>query len=109
MLTTDDQTLKFTVNGKDVEEHVATEEKLLEVLRENLDLTGAKKACDNGECGSCIVLMNGKPTKSCLLPASRAAGKEVVTIEGLSGPSLEGIEDRILHPLQQAFLELGAT
>ena len=52
---------------------------LLDVLREDLDLTGAKKACDNGECGSCIVLMRGKPTKACLLPARRAAGKDIVT------------------------------
>lgn len=85
---------------------------LLDLLREDLDLTGAKKACDNGECGSCIVLMNGKPTKACLLAAERAAGKEVVTIEGLApeGYDLQPGQDlSVLHPIQQAFLEKGAT
>ncbi|MGI9415347.1 MAG: molybdopterin-dependent oxidoreductase [Hyphomicrobiales bacterium] len=85
---------------------------LLDVLRDRLNLTGAKKACDNGECGSCIVMMNGKPTKSCLLPAVRAAGKEVVTIEGLAPDAYDiqpGADYSILHPIQQAFLEKGAT
>ncbi len=85
---------------------------LLDVLREELDLTGAKKACDNGECGSCIVMMNGKPTKSCLLPAARAADKEILTIEGLApeaGDLQPGEDYAILHPIQQAFLEKGAT
>lgn len=85
---------------------------LLDLLREELDLTGAKKACDNGECGSCIVMMSGKPTKSCLLPAKRAAGKEIVTIEGLAPEAHDiqpGEDYSILHPIQQAFLEKGAT
>ncbi len=85
---------------------------LLEVLREKLDLTGAKKACDNGECGSCIVMMNGKPTKACLLPAARAADKEILTIEGLAPEAFDiqpGEDISILHPIQQAFLEKGAT
>ena len=85
---------------------------LLDVLREDLDLTGAKKACDNGECGSCIVLMRGKPTKACLLPARRAADKDIVTIEGLA-PGARGLKAEddlsVLHPLQQAFLVKGAT
>ena len=109
MLDTNRQNVTLTVNGEGVDVEARADDTLLEILREDLDLTGAKKACDNGECGSCIVLMNGKPTKSCLLPASRAVGKEVVTIEGLADPSLEGIDDDILHPLQNAFLELGAT
>jgi len=85
---------------------------LLDVLREQLDLTGAKKACDNGECGSCIVLMNGKPVKSCLLDAGRAQNKEVVTIEGLAPAACDmqpNDDYSILHPIQQAFLEKGAT
>ena len=85
---------------------------LLEMLRENLDLTGAKQACDNGECGSCIVLMNGKPTKSCLLSADRAAGKKVLTIEGLAPEANDiqvGDDYSVLHPIQQAFLAKGAT
>jgi len=85
---------------------------LLQVLREDLRLTGTKQACDNGECGSCIVIMNGKPTKSCLLRTERAADRNVVTIEGMA-PAAKGIqagEDiSALHPIQQAFLEKGAT
>jgi len=85
---------------------------LLDVIREQLDLTGAKKACDNGECGSCIVLMNGKPVKSCLLQADRAQNKEILTIEGLSPEAFEmqpNDDYTVLHPIQQAFLEKGAT
>lgn len=101
----------ITVNGE-THQMDADGKTLLDVLREDLRLTGAKKACDNGECGSCIVMMNGKPTKSCLLAADRAAGREIVTIEGLA-PEAKGIkpgEDiSVLHPIQQAFLEKGAT
>jgi CO/xanthine dehydrogenase Mo-binding subunit/aerobic-type carbon monoxide dehydrogenase small subunit (CoxS/CutS family) len=85
---------------------------LLEMLRENLGLTGTKQACDNGECGSCIVLMNGKPTKSCLLQADRAADKNVLTVEGLApkaGDLQTGDDYSVLHPIQQAFLAKGAT
>jgi aldehyde oxidoreductase len=85
---------------------------LLDMLRENLGLTGAKKACDNGECGSCIVLMNGKPTKSCLLQADRAADKTVLTVEGLAPDAMDiqtGDDYSVLHPIQQAFLAKGAT
>jgi aldehyde oxidoreductase len=103
--------LNLDVNGNAVEV-AAGDKTLLEVLREDLDLTGAKKACDNGECGSCIVVMDGKPTKSCLLKATRAAGKKLITIEGLApeGKDLQPGDDlSVLHPLQQAFLEMGAT
>lgn len=105
--------LSMTVNGQHIHiDSLDGEETLLDVLREDLDLTGAKKACDNGECGSCIVVMNGKPTKSCLLPANRVADKEVLTIEGMA-PGAENIQPgedlSILHPIQQAFLEKGAT
>ena len=101
----------MVVNGSEVD-LAPGDETLLDVLRDRLDLTGAKKACDNGECGSCIVMMNGKPTKSCLLPAARAAGKDVVTIEGLAPEAFDiqpGADYSILHPIQQAFLEKGAT
>jgi xanthine dehydrogenase molybdenum-binding subunit len=103
----------MTLNVNGVSHQVDTDgQTLLEVLREDLRLTGAKKACDNGECGSCIVMMNGKPTKSCLLDASRASGRDIITIEGLA-PAAKGIkagEDiSVLHPIQQAFLEKGAT
>ena len=103
--------IRLTVNGETIEVNPGSAT-LLDFLREDLDLTGAKKACDNGECGSCIVLMGGKPTKACLLPARRAAGKDVVTIEGLA-PAAHDLQPEddlsVLHPLQQAFLVKGAT
>ena len=111
-LTNDQSTsLTINVNGETCQMDTA-DRTLLEVLREDFRLTGTKKACDNGECGSCIVMMNGKPTKSCLLKANRAADRDVMTIEGMA-PAAKGIkagEDiSILHPIQQAFLEKGAT
>ncbi len=111
-LTKDQLTsLTINVNGETCQMDTA-DRTLLEVLREDFRLTGTKKACDNGECGSCIVMMNGKPTKSCLLKANRAADRDVMTIEGMA-PAAKGIkagEDiSILHPIQQAFLEKGAT
>ena len=77
------------VNGKP-HQIDGSDKSLLELLRD-LRLTGTKKACDNGECGSCIVMMNGKPTKSCLLGAKRAVGRDVMTIEGLA-PEARGFK-----------------
>jgi len=74
---------------------------LLDVLRDNLGLTGAKKGCDLGNCGSCTVLVDGKPVLSCLLLAIEAQGKDIVTIEGLA-------KNGQLHPLQQAFIDYSA-
>jgi len=93
------RTISFTVNGDFVEVEVHPHWNLLRVLREELQLTGAKPGCGEGECGACTVLVNGSPINSCIYPVLEAEGKEVLTIEGLVG------EDRSLHPIQQAFLE----
>ncbi len=92
---------ELNVNGERHEVAVELQRTLLEVLREQLGLTGTKKACDEGQCGSCTVLMDGKPVSSCLVLALEAQGRDILTIEGL------GTGGR-LHPLQQAFVDLGA-
>ena len=74
---------------------------LLDVLRDNLGLTGTKKACDFGNCGSCTVLMDGKSILSCLILAIEAQGKDILTVEGMA-------KDGQFHPLQQAFIDHGA-
>jgi aerobic-type carbon monoxide dehydrogenase small subunit (CoxS/CutS family) len=76
---------------------------LLDVLREDLFLTGTKRGCDSGECGACTVLLNGQAVHSCLILAAELDGKDVLTIEGLSKDRKE------LHPLQKAFIEKGAV
>jgi aerobic-type carbon monoxide dehydrogenase small subunit (CoxS/CutS family) len=96
-----DVTLKLNVNG--VERTVSTdpERKLLDVLREDLQLTGTKYGCGEGRCGACVVLIDGRRTYSCRVPVSAAAKKSITTIEGLA-------EVGKLHPVQQAFLDEGA-
>ena len=96
------QIISFILNGEQVEVAVKPAESLADVLRKKLLLTGTKKGCEEGECGACTVLLGGRPVNSCLIPAMKARGKEVITIEGLS-PSGE------LHPIQQAFIEAGAV
>lgn len=93
--------IKLHVNGEEFEILTETHKTLLEVLREDLGLTGTKRACDLGTCGACTVLINGKPHLSCLTLAVDAQGKEILTIEGLS-------QEGVLHPLQQTFVEKGA-
>ena len=102
--------LQLTVNGDRRDLMVNPNRLLVDVLREDLDLTGAKKACDGGECGSCTVLLGGKAVMSCLLAVGRVGAKEIVTIEGLAGCDLH-VEGRSpdLHPLQKSFIDLGAA
>jgi carbon-monoxide dehydrogenase small subunit len=89
--------IKFVLNGKNYELKVKPWQTLLELIREDLSLTGAKEGCGQGECGSCTVIMNGKTVNSCLVPAVEADGQEILTIEGLS-------DNGRLHPIQEAFV-----
>jgi aerobic carbon-monoxide dehydrogenase small subunit len=91
-----------TVNGQQREADVWPGESLLFALRERLGLPGSKNACEQGECGSCSVLLDGKLVCSCLVLAAQADGHEVVTVEGLA-------EDGGLHRVQEAFVEAGAV
>ncbi|MBI2953305.1 MAG: (2Fe-2S)-binding protein [Chloroflexi bacterium] len=90
--------LQININGEDHEILVDPWRTLLEVLRDELGLTGTKEACNTGNCGACTVILNGKAVKSCLILALQAGGAQVTTIEGLAD------EDR-LHPIQQAFID----
>ncbi len=94
--------IQLTVNGETHEVAASPQRTLLEVLREDLGLTGAKEACGLGTCGACTVLVNGKAVLACLMLAHTAVGKEITTVEGLA----QGQE---LHPLQQAFLDYGSV
>ena len=95
--------IELTINGEPRQaEDVWEGESLLYVLRERLSLPGSKNACEQGECGSCSVYLDGELVCACLVLAAQAAGREVVTVEGLSG------EDE-LHPIQEAFLEAGGV
>ena len=94
--------LALRLNGEPVEVAFAPHKTLLEVLREDLGLTGTKHGCELGECGACAVLLDGKPVLSCLALGIECEGADVVTIEGLA-------RDDRLHPLQEAFADLGAA
>ncbi|HVM66434.1 MAG TPA: (2Fe-2S)-binding protein [Acidimicrobiales bacterium] len=93
--------MKVTVNGAVHHADVEPGESLLHLLRERLGLTGTKNACEQGECGSCVVLLDDVPVCACLVLAGQADGMTVTTIEGVAGP--QG-----LHPVQQAFVDAGA-
>ncbi|MGH9598459.1 MAG: (2Fe-2S)-binding protein [Terracidiphilus sp.] len=95
-------TIRFTVNGETREVQAPPMKRLLDVLREDLHLTGTKEGCGEGECGSCSVRMNGELVNSCLVPALQAEGATIQTVEGLA---LNGV----LHPLQKAFLNCGGA
>jgi aerobic-type carbon monoxide dehydrogenase small subunit (CoxS/CutS family) len=94
-------TVRFKVNGTDRSVSTDPQRRLLDVLREDLQLTGTKYGCGEGQCGACSVFVDGEPARSCLLPVSAVSGKAVTTIEGLARAD-------VLHPVQEAFLEEGA-
>jgi carbon-monoxide dehydrogenase small subunit len=95
--------LSFILNGQPVKVEASPETLLVDLLRENLGLTGTKVGCREGECGACTVLLDGKPVNSCLLPALKVSGRKVTTIEGLAETNGK------LHPLQEAFMAEGAA
>jgi aerobic-type carbon monoxide dehydrogenase small subunit (CoxS/CutS family) len=94
-------TIRFTVNGKATSVDTEPDRPLLEVLREDLGLTGPKYGCGEGQCGTCTVLIDGQAAFSCLTPVRTAQGRAIVTIEGLA-------QGARLHPVQQAFVDEGA-
>jgi len=94
--------IELNVNGDNHELFVNPNRTLLEILREDLELTGTKRGCDQGACGTCTVLIDGKPVRSCLTLAVEAQGKKVITIEGLQ-------EGDAITPLQEAFVSEGAV
>ena len=95
-------TVRITVNGVEREVHVAPMKRLLDVLREDLHLTGTKEGCGEGECGSCTVRLDGQLVNSCLVPVLQAHGASIQTVEGLA-------RDGEMHPLQKAFLACGGA
>jgi carbon-monoxide dehydrogenase small subunit len=94
--------LQMSVNGRPVRVEVEADMLLVDLLRDRLGLTGTKVGCNEGECGACTVLMDGRPVLSCLMPALRAQDRSITTIEGLG-------DDDNLHPLQEAFVDYGAV
>ena len=90
--------IEFVINGKPYELSIPPWKTLLEMIREDLNLTGTKEGCGQGECGSCTVIMGGKTVNSCLVPAVEANGQEIITIEGLA-------DGENLHPIQDTFVE----
>jgi carbon-monoxide dehydrogenase small subunit len=95
-------TIAITINGNQRTLDVPPMKRLLDVLREDLHLTGTKEGCGEGECGACAVLLNGELVNSCLIPALQATNTTITTIEGVS-------TDGHLHPIQQCFLEKGGA
>jgi carbon-monoxide dehydrogenase small subunit len=94
--------VEFIVNGHKVSLEVRPDERLVDVLRNQLGLTGTKTGCREGECGACSVILNGKIVPSCLVPVMKADGGMITTVEGLE-------QDGRLHPLQQTFIDRGAV
>ncbi len=96
------QKISFQVNGQPVSVEAHSMERLLDVLREHLDLTGTKEGCGEGECGACSVFVDGELVNSCLIPVAQVEGKSLMTIEGVS-------KNGELHPLQKSFLHHGGA
>jgi carbon-monoxide dehydrogenase small subunit len=94
--------ISFKLNGKNVEADVTTAQRLIDLLREEFDLTGTKEGCGVGECGACTIIMNKRAVNSCLVLAAQADGSEITTVEGLA-------KGENLHPLQKSFIEHGAV
>jgi carbon-monoxide dehydrogenase small subunit len=94
--------IRLKINGESHRLEVESKETLLHVLRDRLDLTGTKEGCGRGECGSCNVLVNGRPMNSCLILAVAVQDQEIFTIEGL-------LDQKELHPLQKSFMDHGAV
>ena len=92
----------YTINGRRYEAYIEPNRTLLEVVRDELRLTGAKEGCGTGDCGACSMIVDGKLVTSCLMLAPQAEGAEILTIEGLA-------QDGQLHPVQKAFIEQGAV
>jgi xanthine dehydrogenase YagT iron-sulfur-binding subunit len=93
------KTIALTVNGRKIKVAAEAGETLLQVLRDKLQLTGAKRVCNRGECGGCTVLLDGKPVYACHMLALQADGADILTVEGLAAPG------GALHPVQQAFID----
>ena len=93
--------LKFTLNGEPVEILVSADKTLLRIIRDDIRIMGTKEGCEEGECGACTVILDGKAVNACLVPAIQLEGREVLTIEGLS-------DGKRLHKIQQAFIDAGA-
>ena len=102
-------TYAFTVNGGPVEVDVPGMRRLLDVLREDLALTGTKEGCGEGECGACTVLIDGAPVDACLVPVCQVAGRRIATVEGLAAPAQARDEPPAMDPLQVAFLVAGGA
>lgn len=94
--------IEFSVNGEKYELSIEEDKRLIDVLRDDLGLTGVKEGCSEGECGACTVIMDGEAVNSCLVMGFQANGSNILTIEGLE-------EDGKIHPIQQAFIDVGAV